>query len=108
MMRIIDLEIGTEVQVETGYTNWNRADDEFYCTVSGISEDGMVILDAKNSVCFDGRNKIQPFFVVDRNTMIERATSYNTIPGCYVLWHIIGMDRNGRFILKTQTKQSEI
>ena len=108
MRRIIDLENGEEVQVETGYTNWNRADNEFYCTVSGISEDGMVILDAKNSVCFDGRSKIQPFFVVDRNTMIERATSYNTIPGCYVLWHIIGMDRNGRFILKTQTKQSEI
>lgn len=64
MRRIIDLEKGEEVQVETGYTNWNRADNEFYCTVSGISEDGMVILDAKNSVCFDGRNKIQPFFVV--------------------------------------------
>ena len=41
MMRIIDLEIGEEVQVETGYTNWNRADNEFYCTVSGISEDGI-------------------------------------------------------------------
>lgn len=104
MMRIIDLEIGDEVQVETGYTNWNRADNEFYCTVAGYDEEGMVILDAKNSVCFDGRNKIQPFFVVDRNTMIERATSYNRIPGCNVLWHITGMDRNGCFILKTQTE----
>ena len=44
MMRIIDLEIGTEVQVEAGYTNWNRADDEFYCTVSGISEDAVEII----------------------------------------------------------------
>lgn len=105
MKRIIDLEIGDEVQVETGYTNWDRSDNEFYCTVAGYDEEGRVILDAKNSVCFDGRNKIQPFFVVDRNTMIERATSYNRIPGCYVLWHITGMDRNGRFILKTQTEQ---
>ena len=36
MMRINDLEIGDEVQVETGYTNWNRADNEFYCTMSGM------------------------------------------------------------------------
>ena len=105
MRRIIDLENGEEVQVETGYTNWNRADNEFYCTVSGISEDGMVILDAKNSVCFDGRNKIQPFFVVDRNTIGEKTAFYNKVVGCYVLWNIAGMDRSGRFILKTQSEQ---
>ena len=105
MRRIIDLENGEEVQVETGYTNWNRADNEFYCTVFGISEDGMVILDAKNSVCFDGRNKIQPFFVVDRNTIVEKTAFYNKVVGCYVLWNIAGMDRSGRFILKTQSEQ---
>ena len=105
MRRIIDLEIGEEVQVETGYTNWNGADNVFYCTVSGISEDGMAILDAKNSVCFDGRNKIQPFFVVDRNTMVEKTAFYNKVVGCYVLWHIAGMDRSGQFILKTLSGQ---
>lgn len=42
MMRIIDLEIGTEVQIETSYTNWDRTDNEFYCTVSDISEDGIL------------------------------------------------------------------
>ena len=41
MRRISDLEIGDEVQIETGYTNWNRADNEFYCTVAGYDEEGI-------------------------------------------------------------------
>lgn len=102
MDRIIDLQIGDEVQVETGYTNWDRSDNEFYCTVAGYDEEGRVVLDAKNAICFDGRNKIQPFFVVDRNTAIEKTTFYNKVVGCYVLWNIVGMDRDGRFILKTR------
>ena len=101
MRRIIDFVIGEEIQVETGITNWNRDDNEFYCIVAGIDEKGRVILDAKNAVCFDGRNKIRPYFVVDGNTAVEETTFYNRIPGCYVLWDITGMDTRGRFILKT-------
>lgn len=102
MDRIIDLQIGDEVQVETGYTNWNRADNEFYCTVRGYDDEGRVILDAKNAICFDRRNNIQPFFVVEKDTLVETTTTYNKIVGCYVLWDIIGMDRQGRFILRTR------
>ena len=101
MRRIIDFEIGEEIQVETGITNWDRTDNEFYCTVAGIDEEGRVILNAKNAICFDGRNMLQPYFVVDRNTAVEKTTFYNRIPGCYVLWNIEGMDTRGRFILKT-------
>ncbi len=102
MGRISDLAIGEEVQVETGFTNWNRADNEFYCTVVGVDEQGRVILDAKNAVCFDGRNSIQPYFVIDRNTTVEKTPSYCRIPGCYVLWDVTGMDTQGRFILNTR------
>ena len=105
MERIIDLEIGEEVQVETGFTNWNRADNEFYCIVAGIDEEGRVILDAKNSVCFDGRNRLQPYFVVDGNSAVEKIANYRKIPGCYVLWDIKGMDMRGRFILNTYHKR---
>ena len=101
MDRINDLEIGEEVQVETGYTNWDRSDNEFYCTVVGSDEEGRVILDAKNAVCFDGRNRIQPYFVVNGNAAVERTTFYNKVVGCYVLWNTAGMDRHGRFILKS-------
>lgn len=88
--------------VETGITSWDRTDNEFYCVVAGFDEEGRVILDAKNAICFDKRNKIQPFFVVARNTLIERTTFYNKIVGCYVLWDIVGMDTQGRFILHTR------
>ena len=100
-MIIEELHSGDEIQVETGYTNWDRSDNEFYCKIAGFDENGMVILDAKNAICFDGRNKIQPYFVVDRRTDVEKNAGYKKSPGCYVLWHIIGMDDNGRFILKT-------
>ena len=32
---ISDYNIGEEIQVETGYTNWDRSDNEFYCTLAG-------------------------------------------------------------------------
>ena len=102
MVRICDFKIGEEIQIETGITNWDRSDNEFYCAVAGIDGEGRVILDAKNAVCFDGRNSIRPYFVVDRNATVEKTTSYNRIPGCYVLWDISGMDAHGRFILKTR------
>lgn len=101
MERIIDLAFGDEVQAETGYTNWDRADNEFYCKVAGIDEKGWVILDAQNAVCFDGRNKIQPFFLVPSDSPVEGMAHYKKIPGCYVIWHIIGMDEKGRFLLNT-------
>ena len=56
MARIGDFKIGEEIQVKTGITNWDRSDNEFYCTVAESDEEGRVILDAKNAVCFDGRN----------------------------------------------------
>ena len=105
MDRIIDFEIGDTVQIETGFSNWDRSDNEFNCVVAGFDEKGRVVLDAQNAVCFDGRNSIQPYFVVDRNTVIEKGPSYNKIAGCYVLWDIVGMDMDGRFILKTTTKR---
>ena len=105
MIKIRDMEIGDKVQIETGYTNWDRADNEFYCEVVGRDKKGRIILDAKNSVCFDGRNKIQPFFLVDPNTSVLNTTFYNKIPGCFVLRHVIGMDTKGRFILKTQLRK---
>ena len=101
-MIIDELYIGDDVEVETGFTNWDRSDNEFYCTVAGCSENGMVILDAKNAVSFDGRNKIQPYFVVDKRTEIEEWGGSRKIPGCYVLWDIVGMDDCGRFILRTE------
>jgi hypothetical protein len=100
----MDLENGDVVQIETGYTNWNRKDNEFNCTVDGRTEKGLVILNAMNAVCFDGRNTIQPYFAVDKETAVLESGMYYKIPGCYVLWNVIGMDRNGRFILKTRKK----
>ncbi len=105
MARIGDFQIGEEIQVETGITNWDRSDNEFYCTVAGIDEEGRVILDAKNDICFDGRNSIQPYFVVDRDSAVEKTTFYNKLTGCYVLWDITGMDARGRFILRTRHKE---
>ena len=99
---IDELYMGDEIEVETGYTNWDRSDNEFHCTVAGYSENGMVILDARNAVSFDGRNKIQPYFVVDKRTDIEEVGGSRKIPGCYVLWDIVGMDDCGRFILRTE------
>ncbi len=107
MDRISDLHIGDEVQVETGITNTDRSDNEFYCTVIGIDEEGRIILDAKNAISFDCRNKIQPYFIVDKNTAIERTLSYTKIVGCYVLWDIVGMDDRGRFILDTHCGRNE-
>ena len=104
MSCISDYNIGEEIQVETGYTNWDRSDNDFYCILAGYDEEGRAILDAKNSVCFDGRNSIRPYFVVDRNTVVGEGPGYKKIPGCYVLWHITGMDDHGRFILRTQTR----
>lgn len=106
MKRIIELEIGEIIQIETGYTNWNRADNDFTCVLAGYDEKGRVILDAENSVCFDGRNSIQPYFIVEKDTCVSLTVgraSYK-IPGCFVLRHIIGMDGKGRFLLKTRTK----
>ncbi len=105
MERLKDFEIGEEIQIETGFTNWNRVDNEFYCLVAGMDDDGRIILDAKNAVCFDGRNKIQPYFVLDGNTAVEKTPFYNKIPGCYVLWDITGMDTHGRFILRSYHKK---
>ena len=104
-MVIDELYMGDEIEVETGYTNWDRSDNEFHCTVAGYSENGMVILDARNAVSFDGRNKIQPYFVVDKRTDIEEVGGSRKIPGCYVLWDIVGMDDCGRFILRTERRK---
>ena len=106
-MIIDELNTGDEVQIETGYSNWDRSDNEFYCTVAGYSENGMVILDAQNAISFDGRNKIQPYFVVDKRTEIEEWGGCRKIPGCSVLWYIVGMDDEGRFILRTERGKKE-
>ena len=44
---------------------------------------------------------MQPFFLVPPDSPVESMTHYKKIPGCYVIWHIIGMDEKGRFLLDT-------
>ena len=99
MERLGDLEFGDEIQVETGYTNWNRADNEFYCIVAGCDEEGRVILDARNQVCFDGRNRIQAYFVVDSNAAVLSYGLYKKIPRllCSLEHHRHGQRREIRF-----------
>ncbi len=102
MEKVGDLKIGEKVLIETGYTNLDKSDNEFFCKIAGYDEFNRVILDAENAVCFDGRNTTRPFFVVESNAAIEMLPTYQIIiQGCYVLFDIIGMDTYGRFILKT-------
>lgn len=108
MEKVGDLKIGEKVLIETGYTNWDKSNNEFFCKIAGYDKFDRVILDAENVVCFDGRNTIQPFFVVESNAAIEiLPRGQIKIPGCYVLFDIIGMDTKGWFILKTIHKVEE-
>ena len=99
---ISELEIGQRIQVETGITNWDKRDNEFFCKVIGYDENGRIILESQNAVCLDGRNTIRPFFSVAPEAPIQILSSGDhKLTGCYVLFHCTGLDRRGRLILKT-------
>ena len=98
---VADLAEGEEIDVETGYRNWDRSDDEFHCIMGGYDDRGRAILDAQNAICMDGRNKFQPYFLVDpRAPITPRAGDLGLkLLSCYVIWHVVGMDVEGRLIL---------
>ena len=38
MEKVGDLKIGDKVLIETGYTNWDNSDNEFFCKIAGYDE----------------------------------------------------------------------
>lgn len=103
------------ILVGTGYFDMNNKNIDFQCVISGVDYKDRVVLDAQNTLCLDGRNKIRPYFVVDKRSKVEKETSFTkgSVPGCidtddlyrlgvaYVIYDLEGMDREGRFVLRT-------